>query len=263
MYKWEDIALLSNSKYDLRDPKISITPEGKLMILMGGSHYVNGKLIGMLSHVSFSEDGNSFHYPLPVSIDPAIKTSFDWIWRITWDGETGYAVVYQSRLPGNNNKIRLLKTLNGITWKEVKEFDISPLPNEATIRFDNNDNMIILLRREANANGMLGVSNPPYLKWNWTDLGYRLGGPNFIVLNNNSLCIGTRMYKPEGARSVIYITDHKGNIKKLVELPSGGDTSYPGLVLYKGRLWVSYYSSHEGKTSIYLARLKIKDIPPI
>jgi hypothetical protein len=32
----------------------------------------------------------------------------------------------------------------------------------------------------------------------------------------------------------------------------GGDTSYPGLVWHDGLLWISYYSSHEGKTNIYL-----------
>jgi hypothetical protein len=36
-------------------------------------------------------------------------------------------------------------------------------------------------------------------------------------------------------------------------LPSGGDCSYPGLAFFGGRLWVSYYSSHEGRTAIYLA----------
>ena len=35
------------------------------------------------------------------------------------------------------------------------------------------------------------------------------------------------------------------------------DTSYPGLVWHEGQLWVSYYSSHEGKTSIYLARVRL------
>jgi len=43
-----------------------------------------------------------------------------------------------------------------------------------------------------------------------------------------------------------------------VTLPSGGDTSYPGLLWHEERLWVSYYSSHEGKTSIYLAVLGAK-----
>jgi hypothetical protein len=43
----------------------------------------------------------------------------------------------------------------------------------------------------------------------------------------------------------------------VLELPSGGDTSYPGMVWHEGILWMSYYSSHEGKTSIYLARIRL------
>ena len=40
-------------------------------------------------------------------------------------------------------------------------------------------------------------------------------------------------------------------------LPSAGDTSYPGLVRKDDTLLVSYYSSHEGSTAIYLAKLDL------
>ena len=40
-------------------------------------------------------------------------------------------------------------------------------------------------------------------------------------------------------------------------LPSGGDNSYPGLVWHDDLLWISYYSSHETNTSIYLAKVRI------
>jgi hypothetical protein len=49
----------------------------------------------------------------------------------------------------------------------------------------------------------------------------------------------------------------KGTITEALELPSGGDTSYPGMVFHEGVVWVSYYSSHEEKTSIYLAKVKM------
>ena len=45
----------------------------------------------------------------------------------------------------------------------------------------------------------------------------------------------------------------------VLTLPSGGDTSYAGMVWHNDLLWVSYYSSHEGKTSIYLAKICFKD----
>ena len=48
-----------------------------------------------------------------------------------------------------------------------------------------------------------------------------------------------------------------GTGAEIVTLPSRGDTSYPGLVFHEGLLWVSYYSSHEGKTSVYLARISL------
>ncbi len=31
------------------------------------------------------------------------------------------------------------------------------------------------------------------------------------------------------------------------------------MVWHDGLLWMSYYSSHEGKTSIYLAKIKVKE----
>jgi hypothetical protein len=53
-----------------------------------------------------------------------------------------------------------------------------------------------------------------------------------------------------------------GTVTPHVTLPSGGDTSYAGLAWQDGLLWVSYYSSHEGKTSIYLAKVKLPEAKP-
>ena len=41
-------------------------------------------------------------------------------------------------------------------------------------------------------------------------------------------------------------------------LPSGGDCSYPGFAFYDNLLWNLYYSSHEGKTAIYLAKIQVR-----
>jgi len=257
---WEPVALLSDEIYDLRDPKISVTPDKKLMIIMGGSNYSDSKLIDMMPHVSFSGDGLNFSRPLPVTIEKGVVSSFDWIWRVTWKSNTGYGVVYQSRQPDNRSRIRLLATRDGKSYSQVSELDVDSLPNESTIRFDKKGNMLILVRREAKANGLLGISKPPYTDWKWISPGYRLGGPNFLVYGKNKLIIGTRLYKTSGASTVVNLTDLNGKIEKKIELPSGGDTSYPGLVIWRNILWVSYYSSHEGKTSIYLAKIKVNDL---
>jgi len=49
-------------------------------------------------------------------------------------------------------------------------------------------------------------------------------------------------------------------LEPLLELPSGGDCSYPGMLWHEGHLWVSYYSSHEGKPSIYVAKVKLPQL---
>lgn len=260
--KWESVVLLEDGTYDLRDPKISVTPDNRLMIIMGGSHYDNGKLLGQLPHVSFSADGVVFSKAVPASIEESARTNFDWIWKITWNGNTGYGIMYQPRAVDNKRIVRLMATNDGKSFRSVKEFDIDSFPNEATVRFDKDNNMIVLLRRDGNkANGMLGISSAPYVDWKWINLGYRLGGPDFLIYKNYKLIMGTRIYFPESEKMAIYITDKKGNIEKSVELPSGGDdASYPGLVIYKKQLWISYYSDHEGKASIYFTGMKLKDL---
>lgn len=113
--KWQSVVLLNNKKYDLRDPKLSVAPDGKLMVIMGGSEYNNKKKLSGLSHVSFSGDGLTFIDPIPVIIDAKIKSQHDWIWRVTWYDNIGYAVVYQTaqadewnvRLPKNRRRTNI------------------------------------------------------------------------------------------------------------------------------------------------------------
>ena len=66
-----------------------------------------------------------------------------------------------------------------------------------------------------------------------------------------------RFYDGGARTSLAWLDAERGKLTEFLKLPSGGDTSYPGLVEHDSLLWVSYYSSHEGKTSIYLARVKL------
>jgi hypothetical protein len=66
------------------------------------------------------------------------------------------------------------------------------------------------------------------------------------------------MHEGGAHTALTYIDVNNGTMTKLLKLPSGRDTSYPGLVWHDGMLYVSYYSGHEGKTSIYLAKLRVE-----
>src|SRR5439155_23270447 len=106
-----------------------------------------------------------------------------------------------------------------------------------------------------NTHGWLGTSKAPFKDWTWHETKYRFGGPNFIVLPDGRL-IGASRLHPGGPKTAIARMT-KDSYQPILTLPSGGDTSYAGLVWHEDLLWVSYYSSHEGKSSIYLAKVRL------
>ncbi len=263
---WQSVVLLELNGLDLRDPKLSITPDNRIMITLAGAIFENGLMKMLIPMTSFSDKkGLNFSLPDKVILDPTIKPGLDWIWRVTWHDKIGYGINYQlqenardrSTLKKDAWVLYLMKTTNGINFENISKLDVMDLPNESTIRFDKNGKMYVLIRREAgNKLGVIAESNPPYKEWKHTPITFRLGGPNFIFLNNKKLLIGTRMFDPEASMG-FYTTDLKGSVINSLKLPSGGDTSYPGMLIYKNKLWVSYYSSHQGKTSIYLAKIPL------
>ncbi len=57
--------------------------------------------------------------------------------------------------------------------------------------------------------------------------------------------------------SLCRLATQAGRLTERLKPSSGGDTSYAGLVLHDGLLWVSYCSSHGEKTAICLARVTV------
>ena len=113
---------------------------------------------------------------------------------------------------------------------------------------------------------MFAFSKPPYKEFNYIRIGHSAGGQNIIQLEDGKWLIGSReseYERPDNRKNiatVLFSTNEDGVYKRLAELPSGGDTSYPGFVLYQNKLWVSYYSSHEGSTAIYLSVIPLEDL---
>jgi len=242
---WASAALLGKTGQDLRDAKISRMPDGRLMILGGAAPRKAREHVPTGSFVSFSADGAAWTAPKLVG-DPK-----RWIWRVTWHKGTGYAVDYNH--PG---KTTLLTTTDGLKYTTL----LGPMctrgaPNEATLRFAPDGTCHCLQRRRGSA--LLGRAKPPYKQWTWRDLGHYIGGPNMIRLPGGTWIGAGRILKPRTHTALFTLDMAAGKTGPKLKLPSGGDTSYPGLLWHDGLLWVSYYASHEGKTSIYLARVKV------
>lgn len=246
---WTSAALIADPESDLRDAKITRTPDGRLMLGGAGALHQPADAKHQ-SMVWFSSDGFTWSNAYEIG-DPNY-----WLWRITWHKRVAYSVGYAT---GDTRGIRLYRSTDGRTFDtHVADLLDDDYPNETAMVFDDDDRCYCLLRRDGKADnaGLLGTSRPPYKQWTWKDLGTKIGGPMMIRLPDNRLIAAVRLYG-QARTALCWIDPQAGTLAEALTLPSGGDTSYPGMVFHDGLLWVSYYASHEGKTSIYLATVKI------
>jgi len=198
----------------------------------------------------FSKDGRTWSDRYEIG-DPDF-----WLWRVTWHKGKAYGFGYGC---GDDHSIRLYASGDGKKFDTlVDRLSVVGEPNETSLVFDG-DTAYCLLRRDGAPpnSGLLGVSQPPYTKWKWADLGVRIGGPHMVRLPDGGFVAAVRLLDGVQRTSLCWIDPRAVKLSECLKLPSGGDTSYAGLVLHDGLLWVSYYSSHEGKTAIYLAKAKL------
>jgi hypothetical protein len=248
--QWESAALVTSPLGDLRDAKLSITPEGQLMLL-GAVALADQSEHTHQSLTWFSNDGKTWSEPHAVG-DPDF-----WLWRATWHDDQAYGFGYATN--SKHRSVRLYQTDHGKEFHAIVDTAFQAgYPNESDLVFLPDDTCYCLLRRDAaEKTAQLGVSKPPYTAWKWHDLGVRIGGPALLRLPDGRLIACVRRYEGGARTSLHWLDAEKQSLTEFLKLPSGGDTSYAGMVWHEEMLWVSYYSSHEGKTSIYLAKVEL------
>lgn len=251
--QWTSFARITETGIDLRDPKLSIAPDGRLMLLMGGSLYEGRTRLSCRTRVAFLDRKTQvFSMPIPVRIDETIRTQDDWLWRVTWHDGSGYGVVYQPDGEGGS-RTHLVRTTNGVDYEHVTTFALEGRPNESTVRFAPDGEAFVVVRNEKGP-GHLGRAPAPYTHWAFQSVGWRLGGPNLIRTPQGTWILGTRDSRKRPAHTAIGTLSEEAVFTPRFVLPSGGDTSYPGFAIADEELFTIYYSSHEGRTAIYLAR---------
>jgi len=251
--QWVSAALVTLPGTDLRDPKISVSPDGKLCLCGAGAwHRPKESETELQSYLWYSKDGQDWGEAIPIG------DRNHWIWRIVWRKTTGYGIGYTKA--EDNLRARLYQTTDG------RDFTVlvpNMLPNqgyvnETAVLFLPDETALCLIRRDGRLNeALLGTASAPYTDWTFQTLGTQVGGPQMLQLPDGRIIVAGRRY-PGGAKTQLWWLDPAtATLTEALTLPSGGDTSYPGLVFHEGKLWVSYYSSHAGKTSIYLAQVEL------
>ncbi|MFT5155403.1 MAG: hypothetical protein ACI841_005416, partial [Planctomycetota bacterium] len=241
---------------DLRDANLSITPDGRLMLVGGAAHRSEDDARAKVGTIaSFSNDGIEWTDPVWL-IEPG-----RWMWRVRWHSGRAYGVSYSA---GDKRRfLELHHSSDGVDFDILKTpLFAEGVPSEASLELDENGRMLCVLRRDKEDNSaFFGVASSPYTDWQFRDLGIHIGGPCLRRLPDGRLLVAGRRRGEELAehRTVLWELDEaKALLTELLVLPSGDDTSYPGMVWHQDRLWMSYYSTHEDEQSrIYFASISL------
>jgi hypothetical protein len=258
---WYSVALIALKGFDLRDAHLSVMPDNRLMLLGGAApRKKDNQSAPTGTFACFSDDGKQWTSP-QIVVQPG-----RWLWCVTWHNGKAYGVSYTAG-KGTASYLDLLVSSDGINYHQhVPKLFEQGYPNEVTLRFDTDGTCYAIIRRDRRgtdpSSALLGISRPNYKQWQIKDLGpdfNGFGGPNLIKIPGGHWLAAGRMHQGGSHTALTYIDVKSGTMTKLAKLPSGGDTSYPGLLWHNDMLYVSYYSGHEGKTSIYLAKVKIRN----
>lgn len=245
---------------DLRDPKLSVSSKGELVLLAYARRTSKSSFLGELGNqhplIWVSQDGLSWSCP------KNIGEKHWWLWRLRWHDGKAYGIAYNR----SKNAVHLY---SGDPKRSFHRHSSNMFclqkhnkgyPNESDICFTENDVAHIILRRDSDTySAQLGSSKPPYINWQWRDLGFYIGGPNMLQLNNDSaLLAGRIIHKGKLVTALLNVNFKSAKVSLLNILPSAGDNSYPAMVRKENTLFVSYYSSHQDQQAhIYLAKLKL------
>ncbi|GIW96819.1 MAG: hypothetical protein KatS3mg111_0152 [Pirellulaceae bacterium] len=256
--RWESAARFQRQDADLRDPKLAITPDGKLMLIAAGAMH-RTEPHRHRTFAWYSQDGSIW------TSESEIGQPDYWLWRVTFGDRLALGIAYTTNSPQDRHT-RLFSSVDGRQWRvHVPRLLDDGYPTEASIQFVN-QRAYAVQRRDGSApqtaTGLLGVADPPYDQWAWLDLGVRVGGPALTISPHGKMLAVVRLYDGSTRTAVCEVDPIHGTIEELLVLPSGGDTSYAGCVWRENTLWISYYSGHEARnnaftTAIYVAQVNI------
>lgn len=233
---------------------------GKLL-MFAGTFKRGGKLDKSTAQefVSVSSDGETWS-PKQPACDPLWR-----YWHPVSHGGKLYVAAYQvdlselkpdGAIPAHCWKVKLMVSGDGLNWSDVSMISENDGGNETELVFNDDGSLSAFIRCGAGAKHLIEKrGTPPYKDWSDPiDCGQIIEGQVIKRVGGRLFMIGrfrpcdhraTTIYEDRsGVRTKIWV--HDGNYWiDYAELPSGGDTSYAGLVeLEPGRALVSYYSQH-------------------
>ena len=282
---WRRTGVPVNTTGDDRDPHMAATAD-RLFMYAGSVTRPDPELTGndvvrvLQTQCAVSEDGETWSEPRPV-----YREGF-WLWGVGRVGDRFYGLAYGNE-PADRDpqstELHLVRSADGLDWKFVSI--VTKNGSEATFRIAADGAMRVAIRGGDENRFTMAVAQPPYTDWRLKDLGDVIPAPRLVEAGGREYVIGRQHVRDPigpggtggtgGTADRDHIVDRRTSIWRVEEdavvhvldLPSGGDTSYAGVVQQEdGALLLSYYSQHEVDTgekhylypaNIYLARVRL------
>ncbi len=261
---WEQVAVLGREQGDIRDPKFAIIGE-RLFIyaLLNCQTYP----LPHATRVSWTNDGKQWS-----SLESVGHEGWLFGRPKTRNGKIWYVPAYWHKFHHN----ALFTTTDGLAFEMIATISKGRFINEPEIEFLPDGRLIASGRGDylkgsvqqiigiPQVSTVICVAQPPYTSWQETTETQltRLDGPVMFNYNGRVYAIG-RAHPYSGAifprrgavlgkkRTAIFEVCPTG-LTHLTDLPSCGDTSYAGVVIKNGFVYIAYYTNNISKDFIWL-----------
>lgn len=266
---WDEVHRFAVPLRDPRDPHFLVFRDR--LFLYTGTWYSGKSTIppseyDLNQHLGFAAcSANGSEWTSPILLE---GTFGHYIWRAAAHGDRAF--LCGRRKPGFEISGRgepasveslMLESDDGLTWRKRAVFQ-ETAGDETAFLFEPDGTVVGIGRHGTGKEAQFLRSRPPYTTWERRSLDRSVGGPLLGKWGDRYLVGGRKTTADRGPVTALSWLDGD-RLTDFAELPSGGDTSYPGFVAFgPERALVSYYSSHEtgadGRpmTAIYLAELR-------
>jgi hypothetical protein len=243
-------ALRLNLGPDDRDPQFLVTDKRVYLYdpVMHGRE--------LTTFVVFTEDGKTWSKPQQVYLPQFI------LWKPCAHNGQFYAAAHKKDevSGGKAREVHLVVSSDGLSWKKISTIRSGRWESETTLFFEPKGHLTAFLRQKYGSPAcQILEADPPYTEWKARAAGVaHLSGHSVCSCRGVTYLLSRTMdYATRKTGTMIY-TYARGQLQPYCELPAGGDCAYAAAVAMGQELLVSYYSSHEGSTNVYLARVPLK-----
>lgn len=245
---WGEFLSYTEDGYDLRDPQLSVTPSGKLMLMTERVKYVDGKSKERHTYVSFINKDGSHSSLEPITFDASPNRN--WIWNVGWIDGVAYGFNY-------NPFFGFVKSTDGKEFELMERIKLDNLPTESAVEKLNKNEFFAVVR--TNKNAIIGIYNKKNRKWDWNECDERIDCPKIIKVKNDIFVVG-RSFNGGKKTSLYKYNKKERQLKRVLTISGGRDCSYPGIVCLKGKFYISYYSGEKEQSDIFMAIINILKI---